>query len=664
MKILIFSHSSNFGGAEKALRYLVEILKKTNEVHMVFPKIEGTEVVHYSSIGVKCFHLHEGFSLPHFSTTIFNYSKLNLQHISESLSLEKYDLMITNTIAILHGALIASQMKIPHIFYAHEYLKDNELLPTSISKEFYLEIVGEGALKILPCSNYVATQFSKSSKFIIQPFDYAQNFEPRKINNSDEYIIQLIGTISQRKNIEFGINIVKSLKEKGVNVRLDLFGSEGDASKKIRRLISKRNINAKFHGMVSNPYEVNINNKVVTLICSKNEPFGLTIPESIRIGIPVLSTDSAGASDILPENFKYKENDLDDACRKIKNIFLNYHESVNNCHFTYQNLNNKFNLIELEDIVTNFMIAVAESGEYSPMPTLRKIVDNIPYDINKILGFNDILKNIVLNSPTTTSIDSLIDSVMLEKNNPGLAVKSDVEKYEVIPYVDSPEMSELYKRGIGLAIELASTYDEPARLHMASYIYCVLTELQIKSLRKIKILALGDGIGVDSIRLAKAGFDVVYMDYDESVMSEIAKSNINDAIKNDNKLNISVINKVEEQYDAVICLEVIEHVPDPLIFIESIASYLIDGGLLLISDCFNGIESRWPTHLASNEKYSGLFPFLAVQNFELINYNRLPFAKPYLLKKNKGNSSAKIMKLFEDNNLINNMINNQQDIGC
>ena len=73
MKILIFSHSGNFGGAENALRYLVKILSKNHEVHVVLPKIDGTEAIYYSSIGVKCFHLNQGFALPNFSTAIFNY---------------------------------------------------------------------------------------------------------------------------------------------------------------------------------------------------------------------------------------------------------------------------------------------------------------------------------------------------------------------------------------------------------------------------------------------------------------------------------------------------------------------------------------------------------------------------------------------------------------
>ena len=661
MKILIFSHSGNFGGAENALRYLVKILSKNHEVHVVLPKIDGTEAIYYSSIGVKCFHLNQGFALPNFSTAIFNYFNLDLQKISESLSIEKYELVISNTIAILHGALIASQMKVPHIFYAHEYLKDNELLPTSISKDFYLKMIDEGSVKMLSCSDYVAKQFPGIDNFILYPFDYNKKSTLRNLKNHDDLVIQIIGTISNRKNIEFGVNIVKSLNEKGMNVRLDLLGHEGDASKRVRRLIEKRNINAKLHGIVENPYEMNANNKVITLVCSKNEPFGLTIPESIQNSIPVLTTNSAGAINGLPENFVYEENDLDDACRKIEGIYSNYDENVRICSIIYENYTN--NAVNLEANVEEFIVDAAKNGEYSNLSILRRIVNNMPSNMAGVLGFADILNSIISNNPNEITIDAAMELVNLEKNNPGLAVKNDIKNYDVIPYEDSSQISYLYKNGIGLAIELAATYDEPARLHMASYIYCVLTELQIKSERKIKILALGDGIGIDSIRLAHAGFDVVYMDYDESVMSAIAKSNIDIAIKNNGNLNISLINKVEELYDAVICLEVIEHISTPMQFIESIASYLTDDGLLLISDCFNGIESRWPTHLASNEKNSGLLPFMAAQNFELINYNRLPFAKPYLFKKNNSNISLKFMKLFDDNNLFNNLVNNQQNIG-
>ena len=175
---------------------------------------------------------------------------------------------------------------------------------------------------MLSCSDYVAKQFPGIDNFILHPFDYNKKSTLRNLKNHDDLVIQIIGTISNRKNIEFGVNIVKSLNEKGMNVRLDLLGHEGDASKRVRRLIEKRNINAKLHGIVENPYEMNANNKVITLVCSKNEPFGLTIPESIQNSIPVLTTNSAGAINGLPVNFVYEENDLVDACLIIEGIYF------------------------------------------------------------------------------------------------------------------------------------------------------------------------------------------------------------------------------------------------------------------------------------------------------------------------------------------------------
>src|SRR5208282_2557104 len=95
-----------------------------------------------------------------------------------------------------------------------------------------------------------------------------------------------------------------------------------------------------------------------------------------------------------------------------------------------------------------------------------------------------------------------------------------------------------------------------------------------------KILMLGDGIGIDSIRMSNSGFYTDYMDSDESNMVKIAQLNFVSVKRVNVHAKLGVVNDVnkEKEYDAVVCLEVIEHVPNPIEFIRSVANHLGDGG--------------------------------------------------------------------------------------
>jgi SAM-dependent methyltransferase len=149
------------------------------------------------------------------------------------------------------------------------------------------------------------------------------------------------------------------------------------------------------------------------------------------------------------------------------------------------------------------------------------------------------------------------------------------------------------------------------------------------------------------------------------MMANCAKINIEKAQKISSKtLDVTVIDTINSYYDAVICLEVIEHVPSPQEFLKYIYDYLNDSGILLISDCFEGIYDKWPTHLYSNEKYSGGLPFLALPYFDFIDCKRKPFGKPYLFKRKKSILNIdQSLSFLNNHDFIAQFIKNKQKVG-
>ena len=123
------------------------------------------------------------------------------------------------------------------------------------------------------------------------------------------------------------------------------------------------------------------------------------------------------------------------------------------------------------------------------------------------------------------------------------------------------------------------------------------------SAKKAKVLTYGDGMGIDTCYLSAAGHDTHYY--------ELSQRSINFAKKLSKAANTPITCLTKEgsipagAFDFVVCLDVLEHVPDPPALVREIASYLRPGGVLLCSAPFYYVSESASTHLASNKIYSG-----------------------------------------------------------
>jgi SAM-dependent methyltransferase len=116
-----------------------------------------------------------------------------------------------------------------------------------------------------------------------------------------------------------------------------------------------------------------------------------------------------------------------------------------------------------------------------------------------------------------------------------------------------------------------------------------------------RVLAFGDGPGFDSLRLAKAGYDAVHHDPSGPGL-RFARLLFEDAGR-----KLCSVAEFEERgvYDAVLCLDVLEHAPDPPAIVRALSGLLRDGGHLFVHAPFFAIIAACPTHLRSNRRYSG-----------------------------------------------------------
>ena len=101
----------------------------------------------------------------------------------------------------------------------------------------------------------------------------------------------------------------------------------------------------------------------------------------------------------------------------------------------------------------------------------------------------------------------------------------------------------------------------------------------IKDLNTEKILEVGSGLGYFTYALRKFGYNITGLDISQEAVDEANKKFGNHYIcadVTDNNLNI-------EKYDLILLTEVIEHLNEPIEFLQSLLSLLKDKGIIVLT---------------------------------------------------------------------------------
>ncbi|NYZ75681.1 class I SAM-dependent methyltransferase [Candidatus Micrarchaeota archaeon] len=103
----------------------------------------------------------------------------------------------------------------------------------------------------------------------------------------------------------------------------------------------------------------------------------------------------------------------------------------------------------------------------------------------------------------------------------------------------------------------------------------------LKSIRNSNVLDVGCGRGYISYLLSKKSNEVLGVDHDEAAINS-AISRYGDSAKF-RVMKIGELCKLNERFDCVVCMEVIEHIKDDAKLLRDMRSVLKEGGLLTLS---------------------------------------------------------------------------------
>ena len=201
-----------------------------------------------------------------------------------------------------------------------------------------------------------------------------------------------------------------------------------------------------------------------------------------------------------------------------------------------------------------------------------------------------------------------------EFDNPGINVARAFQQAGLESYVWNDGLARFYEQTDAFLYELVIWNRNKLKRRMRRWTAKHLTGGEKRAL---DILSIGDGLGFDSAYLAQVGHRVTYFEvpgYAESfarkVFAECGKEVTVRTKQSDIPLAV---------YDAVLCLDVLEHVPAPSELVEMIVGYLRPGGRLVVHAPFYWIAPSNPTHLKANRRYSGSLSLYEKHNLRLVD---------------------------------------------
>lgn len=187
-----------------------------------------------------------------------------------------------------------------------------------------------------------------------------------------------------------------------------------------------------------------------------------------------------------------------------------------------------------------------------------------------------------------------------EESRIGTNVRREIQSRGIQPHVWSEQLLDFYRETNAFLYESVSWSRYPLKLKMRNWI----TQLLKRSFnRPVKVLVFGDGPGFDSLHLAQVGHEVTY--FEVSGKGSTFAQQIFQLAQSSIRLTTDTQDYGEASFDVILCLDVLEHLPDPTRAVQDFSRWLRPGGLLVVSAPFYLVTPDYSTHLKSNRRFSG-----------------------------------------------------------
>jgi glycosyltransferase involved in cell wall biosynthesis len=337
MKILWISHGNTLFGAERCLIEFMEATAQSHDNYVVFP--DRGEIVEMSRPFVKEARIiRTGWwvSFPGYSirTYLRKYNELfrSIFTLRKFIREIKPDVVISNSIVTVHGAIAAKLSGIPHFYYIHEYVEEDHNMRFDLGTKWACKLANRMSKAFLVGAVGVKNKFGRflpaDKIYTLKCVVNVPPFAARLSRDQGRLELLVSGRVSETKGQIDAIKAMGILKPKGYDIHLTILGmQQDDYSEKLKQAISSQGLDKEITtlGFRSDPFEL-YNQADLCLVTSKMEAFGRITIEAMKLGKPVIGTRS-GETPYLIEEFRtgllYNYNDSTELAEKIEYCYNN-----------------------------------------------------------------------------------------------------------------------------------------------------------------------------------------------------------------------------------------------------------------------------------------------------------------------------------------------------
>ncbi len=646
MRILLVAHSTYTGGAENAFINLVSHVQALGHQPVVMcPAKDGPSFQRFVQMNLEWIVFSMPWAAPLPASAFAALTSRAMDDAETLLRERKIELVISNTLVLLHGAILAARLGVPHVAWAHELLDADPLLATvGLPSRAYQSVVAELNDHVLCCSNTVLRRVlddlpaEKASVLYPHLAEATARHDPGDPHD-DRLQLLFIGVLQRRKNAKFAIAVLLALRQRGCDASLELFGAAQDQSPFLHRQVERYGLqqHVTFHGVKPN-WRNYARGKSINLVCATVEPFAMTMPEALEVGIPVVSSRCGGPEEFLPSNLLYDRDDLDTAVRTIERVANNYADYVQMALDIYGGAAKGFSAGFQREVVRSALVAAVAAYR--------------PKALNELYlgpGFGNALHLTALPRPKLAEniaracgVDqAAVDiGVARAKTNAGASLSADCRAFDVVPFAHSDALQNFRNNSVALVYEHAARLEMPAQLQVAAFLMTSL--LHLRSIRQphLKVLVVGDALGFNSMRMAAGGSDVHYLIEGRSVSESIAAANFSTFLSSSppgcGSIQQVDRSRLESRYDALVYLELLNHENDLASCLTFFSTLINEEGLAFFSDGAEPDGNRNATRLWKNEAYRGRLPELAATvGLHMVEGNLAPYGEPLVFSKRK-----------------------------
>lgn len=349
MKVVFLAHDSSLSGANLVLIENLKYLKRRGvECKVLFPKLGPAvnllidlnfdiEIVHIRWWVYQHHNWKKFYPFRHLVRII-----LSAWDISKILKSYKPDIFLSNTLTSPVGALAAKLRKVPHVWYIHEFGKEDHSFKFLFGENASGWLIKKLSVRIFLVSNALKEKFgfinSLKVKIIYNGLIKMNKVNPKKYKRSDtgNFNVLSVGRFEPGKNFEDLIFASAEIKKQVLpkELKFTILGAfiQKEYISYLQRLAKELGVLELFcfADYVPDPSEY-FKKADLFVITSKKEAFGLVTIEAMNNGLPVIGSNSGANPELIQpgkNGFLYNLKDGKGLATEILKLFRD-RESLN-----------------------------------------------------------------------------------------------------------------------------------------------------------------------------------------------------------------------------------------------------------------------------------------------------------------------------------------------